>query len=46
VNYGVGWRARNGMAVSDDGHLYGDTAGPIAQRARAMAEAWLLSGTI
>lgn len=46
VNYGVGWRARNGMAVSEDGHLYGETAEPIARRARAMAEAWLLSGTL
>ena len=46
VNYGVGWRARHGMAVSEDGHLYGETAEPIARRARAMAEAWLLSGSI
>jgi len=46
VNYGVGWRARNGMAVSDNGHLYGETAVPIGRRARAMAEAWLADGTI
>jgi len=46
VLYTIDWRVKNGVPVSDEAHLHGIVAQPIAQRARTMAEAWVLSGTL
>ena len=46
VLYTIDWRVKNGVPVSDEAHLHGAAAEPIAQRARSMADAWILSGTL